>query len=67
MANKEEKDALENDLQKAKTLEVFTQKNLVKRGKLFISLYKTLLGNNAQVKWTPIVATQIVASPWTDL
>ena len=35
-------------------------------GKMFV-LYKNLLSKNARSKWTTIVASQIGASPWTDL
>ena len=54
-----------------KILELATAANTVKaipkKGKNFFSLYKTLLGDNAQVNWSRIVDAQIGAAPWTDL
>ena len=43
------------------------KKELLKHGSKLFSLYETLLGENAQVKWSRIVETKIGAAPWTDL
>ena len=59
--------ALKKSLELATTAVVVAEKTVKKRGKAFFSLYKTLLGENSQVKWTRIVDTQIGVIPWTDL
>ena len=41
--------------------------HLEKKGKAFFGFYKTMLGENARVKWARIVATQVGVMPWMDL
>ena len=43
------------------------EKAIPKKGVNLFSLYVTLLGDSAQVKWSQIVETQVGATPWTDL
>jgi hypothetical protein len=56
-----------------KSLELSTQAVMeaelheAKRGKSFFGFYKTMLGENARVKWARIVETQVGVMPWTDL
>ncbi len=59
--------ALNKSLELATAGVVVAEKTVLKRGKAFFSLYKTLLGENSQVKWSRIVDTQIRVIPWTDL
>ena len=63
----ERANALEKSLELATTAVVVAEKTVPKRGKAFVSLYKTLLGESSQVKWSRIVDTQIGVIPWTDL
>jgi hypothetical protein len=46
---------------------VLAEKTIPRQGKHFFSIYEMLLGDSAQVKWSQIVETQVVATPWTDL
>jgi len=53
------KKALEKSLQLATTAVELAENIIPKKGKSLFSLYKTLLGDNAQVNWSRIVETQI--------
>ena len=59
--------ALEKILELAINAVVAAEKTVLKRWKVFFSLYETLLGENSQVKWSRIVDTQIGIIPWTDI
>jgi len=59
--------ALEKSQELARTAVLLAGKALPRRGKQFLSLYKMLLGENAQVKWCQIVEAQTGAANWTDL
>ena len=61
------KKALEKSLELAITAKELAEKTIPKKGKNFFPLYKMLLGDNAQVKWSRIVDAKIGAAPWTDL
>ena len=51
----------------AGTAVLLATKAIPRRKKQTFSLYKMLLGENAQVKWCQIVEAQIGAANWTDL
>ena len=59
--------ALEKILELATTAVVAAEKTVLKRGKIFFSFYKMLLGESSQMKWSKIVDAQIGVIPWTDL
>ena len=59
--------ALEKSQALATSALFFATKAIPRRGKKFFALYKTLLGENAQVKWSRIVGAQIGAANWTNL
>ncbi len=44
-----------------------SEKTVLMKGKAYFSLYKTLLREISQVKWSRIVNTQIGVIPWKDL
>jgi hypothetical protein len=58
--------ALKKSLELATTAVVVAEKALLKRGEAFFALYKTLLGESSQVKWSRIVDTQMGVIPWTN-
>ena len=59
--------ALKKSLELATTSVAVAEKALLKRGKAFFALYKTLLGESSKVKWSRIVDTQMGVIPWTNL
>ena len=60
-------EALEKSEDLARTAVLLADKALPRRGKHFFTLYETLLGENAQVKWCQIVEAQVGAANWTNL
>ena len=60
------KKVLQKSLELATTAVKLAERTIPIKEKNFFSLYETLLGDNARVKWPRIVDTQIGAAPWTD-
>jgi len=58
--------ALKKSEELASTAVTLATKSIPRRGKQFFSLYETLLGENAQIKWGRILEAQIGATGWLD-
>ena len=59
--------ALKKSLELAIQAVMEAELQILKRGKSFFGFYKTMLGENAQVKWARIVEAQVGVKPWMDL